>query len=239
MSYILEALKRAEQERQTGQVPSPVTHKPLETTETASKLWPIVAVALLLVTIAVATFALRRLSENSATTLATPAVATPVVNQAATTPAAVPVARIQPSAELVKVIAVTQQPTVITVPEVKPAPVTQPEPAPEPAPEAVLTGPAQPVVVEDPALASDVDALATEPRPSWEPLPAAMRQQLGLSDLQFHRYSDVPEKRFVMIGGVRYGEGDRLPQGAVIEEVVESGVLLDWQGRRYLYDLSR
>ena len=48
-------------------------------------------------------------------------------------------------------------------------------------------------------------------------------------------YNASPEKRFVLIDGKRYHEGDALPQGPQIAEIVPQGIVFGWQGHKVLY----
>ena len=53
-------------------------------------------------------------------------------------------------------------------------------------------------------------------------------------DLQLHSYSDDPTRRFVFIDGRRYGEGERLEAGPQLERIVAEGAVLSQQGREFL-----
>lgn len=52
--------------------------------------------------------------------------------------------------------------------------------------------------------------------------------------LDVHVYSDRAEERFVFINTSRYREGDRLPEGPTVQEINAQGVVLSHQGRRFL-----
>ncbi len=55
--------------------------------------------------------------------------------------------------------------------------------------------------------------------------------------LDIHVYSPSPAERFVFINMAKYREGDRLQEGPAVEEITESGVVMIHQGSRFL--LSR
>jgi general secretion pathway protein B len=55
--------------------------------------------------------------------------------------------------------------------------------------------------------------------------------------LDIHVYSSSPAERFVFINMAKYREGDRLQEGPAVEEITESGVVMIHQGSRFL--LSR
>lgn len=60
--------------------------------------------------------------------------------------------------------------------------------------------------------------------------------QLQLPDLHLdiHVYSDAPEERFVFINMVKHRERSRLDEGPVVSEITPEGVILDYQGRTFL-----
>jgi general secretion pathway protein B len=55
--------------------------------------------------------------------------------------------------------------------------------------------------------------------------------------LDIHVYSSSPAERFVFINMAKYREGDRLQEGPAVEEIIASGVVMIHQGSRFL--LSR
>lgn len=57
--------------------------------------------------------------------------------------------------------------------------------------------------------------------------------------LQVHVYDPQPQKRFAIIDGTRYREGDSLPQGARLEQIVADGLVIDFRNERVLYPLGR
>jgi general secretion pathway protein B len=59
---------------------------------------------------------------------------------------------------------------------------------------------------------------------------------LRLADLHLdiHVYSEQPADRFVFINMVRHREKSRLAEGPVVEEITPEGVILDYSGTRFL-----
>lgn len=53
-------------------------------------------------------------------------------------------------------------------------------------------------------------------------------------DLQLHVASSNPTNRFVMINGKRYGENDRLAEGGTIVAIADAGVVIRVSGREFL-----
>lgn len=56
--------------------------------------------------------------------------------------------------------------------------------------------------------------------------------------MQFHRHTDNRSRNFVMVDGVRYREGQILKSGPTIERIVEEGLILRWQGERFVYPIG-
>ena len=55
-----------------------------------------------------------------------------------------------------------------------------------------------------------------------------------LLTLELHSYSDVPGQRFVFINGARYREGDRLKEGPRLITIRAQGAILNHQNRDFL-----
>jgi type II secretion system (T2SS) protein B len=108
-------------------------------------------------------------------------------------------------------------PTVTATPQTPPAPVTRP-----------------PAAVVQPAPSSAAVAPAT-PAPPAPPTPA---ERAGLK-LEALIYSDVPAQRMVFINGRRYAEGDTVDGRLRVEEIQEDGVALSDQGRRFTLRVAR
>ena len=58
--------------------------------------------------------------------------------------------------------------------------------------------------------------------------------QLAELHLDIHVYSDVPAGRFVFINMAKYREDSRLAEGPVVREITPDGVVLDYQGTSFL-----
>jgi general secretion pathway protein B len=52
--------------------------------------------------------------------------------------------------------------------------------------------------------------------------------------LSLHVYDPDPAKRFVFVNGQRGSDGDTLPSGLRIEQIVPEGAVLSWNGNRFL-----
>jgi general secretion pathway protein B len=217
MSFILDALRKSEIERQRQSGPS-MAEFPIARTD---RRLPVALVAigfLLAVNLAVVLFFMLRDSrapEASAmpATAAAPSTATGGV-PAATMPA----------------------PTTGNAPEIL-APID--EFANEPA--QTFDGiPTEPPDAPDPTLIPD--APLGHPGVTYSEAPPAPIDSIpgqgegGLPELSvdLHIYADDPAKRAVFINGRRYVQGARILEGPVVEEITRDGAVLSYHGRRYL-----
>jgi len=80
---------------------------------------------------------------------------------------------------------------------------------------------------------------ATQPEPAVDEVPRlsalSQRERGGIPDLEIngHLYSSVPGRSFVLIGGRRYHEGERLAAGPAIESIDAKGAILRHGGVRF------
>ncbi len=220
MSYILEALKKADQERTLGSVPDLETPHWGVRRSPRSYRWTWVVAALLLVNGVLLAFLLGRGTDDdspkvsaSAARHAIPKPIVPVspVPGAGTTVVTRPRDVIQPAPAQVRV-----RPSVVTQ---APAPVSMQEPAPATA----VAGMPKPVP-------------ARAPQPGvqlWSDLPLEFRSTFSLPRIDVHVYADQPARRFILVDLQKYREGDTLDSGAVIEKILPQGLQLYYQGTRF------
>lgn len=226
MSYILEALKKAEHDREIGRVPRiDSEHEPAASG--LSSRWVVIVVLALLINagLLVALFwPDGRQPENPQPLAAKP----PAVSAPTADPAGVPAYRsdwtvdhslpaVPPAPVSAPPAAVTQPPTVIAAPVVEP---------PAQAREVTVT-PQQPVVTRS--------AEAFENLPVWPQVPEYILQKLnrGLR-LDVHVYSEKPEDRFVLVNLQKYREGEQLQEGPLLDAITPDGIVLSLQGQRFL-----
>jgi general secretion pathway protein B len=69
-------------------------------------------------------------------------------------------------------------------------------------------------------------------------MPENFRASFPAFTVDVHAYNSDPQRRFVLISGKRYHEGDTLAEGPRIVGIVPEGIVFDWQGQRVLYALS-
>ncbi|WP_051278726.1 general secretion pathway protein GspB [Solimonas flava] len=251
MSYILEALRRAERERQMGKAPSVESLTQGGAAGTPAGVpWRIWLLAGSTAAIAIAALALllwpapqpAPAPEDTGTVAAAP--------PAAPAPAPVPSATLEPppavQADTPPLPAAIEDDGAlaslddVAEPEPKPAaeaaplqpqdlarapePAAAPAPAPAPAPTTVLSGTAPS------SGATVVPAGVTVLRE----MPEAYRAQFPVAALDVHVYDADPARRWVMVAGKRYREGETLASGPLIERIVENGVIFDYGGARVL-----
>jgi len=256
MSYILEALHRADAERQLrgAGVPDLNTHHETTHKRSPRRLGWIVAVALSLNLLLVLLLWQR---DDPPTDAATgEARAAPVAHVASTATSSIEEPTVaQPDAEARlpdQTVATAQRlpaPLVATPPPRSaplmpqlgpPAPgeqagtvvrptVTAAAPAPRPEPHKIVTAVPLPAVTSPASRASGPADDAVD----WRDLPSAERRKLPRPRLDVHVYAELPERRFVMINMNRYREGETLPENVLLESITTEGVILDYQGQRY------
>lgn len=248
MSYILDALRRAdsERERERGAVPSLHTKSmPAGLSDgdegqspaaSVKRLWWAVG-ALLFAVIALVGWVMWGRSAPEPAPQVAQAPSSPPMN-AGVTPAAPP--------------AWTPPATVVTAPPpatpatspVEAAPATSPstptaphttarrgEPAPAPAPQrAVVSKPAPPAPSTRPATAA---ADNESPVPSVGELPDDIRRQLPALSVSGASYSKNAASRMLILNGQVFREGDTVARDLVLEQIRLKSAVLSYRGTRY------
>ncbi|HRC71877.1 MAG TPA: general secretion pathway protein GspB [Candidatus Competibacter sp.] len=259
MSYILDALRKAEHERHLGRPPS-LTASPAPVQPTGQRLWLWLAVGLGLgFNAALLAYFLTR--PQPATEPATPATTAPKPTQQTLsepgTPAGVPKPTTEPIGSAPPATAPTQPnsgPPASTPPKT-PATVESPPTTAQPAAPRKNPAAASPSEAARPPSAAPVRerrqlsapkpapgptvTIGPEPPPLLETLPAEGRRGLPDLNLDIHVYSPDRDKRFVVVNGRRYREGDPIEKGAVLESVTPNGAVLRQGGQRFRLSVRR
>lgn len=222
MSYILEALKKADQERTLGNVPDLETPHWGVRRSRRNYRWVWFVVALLLVNGVLLSFLLGR---------GTPESETRVLESAGDT---------NMPESVVPVIPVPGAGTTVVT---QPRAAMQPPPGPpqarsRPIPKVAAVPDTGPVTVPSPAPAS---VTRSEPAQAhrqtgvqlWSDLPLEFRSTFQLPHIDVHVYAEQPARRFILVDLQKYREGDTLDSGAVVEEILPQGLLLYYQGTRF------
>lgn len=247
MSYLLEALRKSERERQeTSPVPSLQT--PAVEWESADdgrsrSPWLMVAVlAICLNTVLLALlvwrfgFAANAPADSAAIEHALPAGGTGAVAAAPLAPPAVIV--VQSPREPTAAIVVRERET---------APTNQAEPNIQTEPSTPARAPSRPDISAAPA--ANVTAPKDASGPAIEPaapdtgvaepvsihaLPLSLRQQLPMLTMNSHIYASNARDSFVMINGSAFAPGQTISTDLTLVAVVPEGALLDFRGQRFL-----
>lgn len=70
-------------------------------------------------------------------------------------------------------------------------------------------------------------------------LPSARSAGMPDFTIQVHAWAPQSDERFIRVDGRRLGEGDSLPNGARIANIVRDGVIVEWRGQRLMRRLGR
>lgn len=258
MSYILDALKKAERQRQAGAVPRLSTiHAPAPPRR--RRVGRLVLAAALLANAALVVVILRQGPSEPPAPLPVvesdqpgaagsgelaretppPPVAPPAVEPARdrpspSAPRREPAATPRPAVPALAAPALTAP--ALIAPERPPVPPATPAPEkPEPtAPAATKPEPPRSAVSPPRDAPSAPPPAAPVASPSRSEIPASFRQAVSAMRLEVLVYSDDPTGRQVFINGRRYAQGERIDENIVVEEIVSEGVVLSWAGHRHL-----
>jgi general secretion pathway protein B len=231
MSFILDALKKSELERQRQTTPGLIDVGPAAP-RSGLPPWAWVIGALLAINLVVLGYVLLRRGAALA-----PAVATSVRTTAA-------------GAATGDTPGATQQPGVDHPVAASAAPADHFSPmdgaptyAPEvPVVESVGTGadttPAKPAVRRPPPATKAAESKAEddteEVLPTLSELSSSATEGLPELHLDVHVFATVPADRFVFINGRKYHEGMKLQEGPLLERIRRDGIVLNYQGVRFL-----
>lgn len=226
MSFIFDALRKSENERQRGAAPD-IARVPLAAPPPQMPRWAIACIAVLGLCVAVLAGAWWQARQTTAAAL---------TNTLAEAPRA-PVTHPQPEPDQTASDAA--------------AALADP-PAPSPAAPVERASPQRPSVSapreapeERPSLAVEVNRTGTTARPDTAapqtrlmlPSLAQLRAsgiEIPTLQLQLHSYSDSAASRFVFINGARYKEGERLEAGPELVRITPDGAVLSQLNREFL-----
>lgn len=241
MSYILEALRRAERERNPAQTPevriiSDASGARIAPPRTS---WPWLAGGLLLAFGCGGLLVVALLRPAPADPAPSASVPPVTAEAAAPLPAPATVSDLSDPSDprqlddLVDPEAGLSElpPEPELLPE-EPLPDTSPvrsAPAPRPADTAApAAAPYEPEIE-----AFEMDPAPVEPDiPALKDMPPEFRADFPRLNLDVHFYEDDVARRFVMLNGRRYREGDTLREGPQLQEITSDGLVLSHRGRQ-------
>lgn len=261
MSFILDALRKSEHERQRQAGPA-LAEVAVAQPKPRTNVWATAAIALLLVNlVAIGVVLLRKADQPAADTApatqapAVPAPAAAVPAAAAPAPAQVSLTRtappmLQPARTPEPATGSSRNPLadeVATPADAEPELVTRAAEPPA-GPPAVAKAPSRRGSVvyqslpDDAALGGQPQAPAVEAQrpqssagsnlPTADELTAA--GGAPALNLDLHVYATNAGERMAFINGRKYREGDTLAEGAVVRQITPDGVILEMNGRRFL-----
>jgi general secretion pathway protein B len=219
MSFILDALRKSEIERQRQSGPS-IAEFPIARQDRRLPIALVVIGLLLAVNIAVVVYFMLRDTGSPAAVAASATPTAEPLPPPATSPAATPAAQPPPAAG--SQLASQSLPAEL---ELEPPAVYYDAPATE-APD-----PPDPTLLPE-AVARPGVAYGDAPQGDDLPSVAAAT---GLPELSvdLHIFAADPAKRAVFINGRRYTQGARTAEGPVVEEITPEGAVLSYRGRRF------
>ena len=232
MSFILDALKKSENERQKQTGPALFEVK-VAAPKPGLPLWAVALAVLLVVNIGVVIWLVLRKPPEA--------------------PAQAPVASTMQPAGALPVTPAPLPPPAVAPQQAAPAqsetPETQPQHSAEDEAEPMNPEDYEPAAVPPSANSASVpeqsagNAPTTGGRvtrgtmegfPTYEEL--AARTSLPELRLDMHVFSAKPQDRFVFINMQRVREGDSLPSGVHVEQITPDGVVLSHQGRKFVLE---
>jgi general secretion pathway protein B len=235
MSFILDALKKSESDRQRQSGPALFEVK-VAPPRTGLPPWAIAVAALLVVNLAIVMWMLwrhpaTRTPDTSAAAAALPGVGQPQA-AGATTPAPAPpsVSLPAPAPPSVSLPAPAAQPPVAA-----PSPALLPNPG---ATNGASDNPDDYVPAADPAasplLGNRVRHGTVDGVPLYQDAAASPGTRIPQLRLDLHVFALRPQDRFVMINMHKLREGDSLPEGVRVDSITPEGAVLSYSGARFL-----
>jgi general secretion pathway protein B len=250
MSFILDALKKSEVERQRQAIPGLIDSRP-PPPRARFPIWAIALTALLGVNLLVLAIVLTRggskpeAPANSAAVVAnTPPPPSPAAAPPSAPPAAPPAALPSAPASQPPGPPAGSQPAPARSDHfspMDPAPVYAPELPVTSAPPVALAPPAgrartpeplRAARTSDPLLTHEDSKADTEVLPSMSEV--NLNGQLPELHIDVHVYATNAAERFVYINMRKYREGETIAEGPVLERIRRDGAVLNYQGVRFL-----
>lgn len=233
MSYILDALNKAERERKRGQIPSLENPDIATAPHTQRNPWLWVAAFAVIFNAVLAGLLMYSSSQTNRgiepTAVATTTPVTPAPDTTPTpTPADLPIHRAIAPVNAPAIPLMTDQELqaqarelAIETPETPPVPATS------------VNKKAATPVKKPVAPVADNTPLEMIPLLSEKPL--SLQQAIPPFRVDVHVYATEPANRFVMINMKRYGEGDEVASQLLLERITKEGMVLLFRGERFRF----
>ncbi|MBI3547049.1 MAG: general secretion pathway protein GspB [Gammaproteobacteria bacterium] len=240
MSYILDALRKSEQQRRPG-----ATSRPSGAVHDISRPLPdggwliLIGLVLLLGLLAAAFFFWRSTVSKVATIAPTPVAAAPASSVAVPIPAAPSTEKTMPvlsqtplntvkNETPVRDLADEAQVPMAPKPKLKPKSKLQSNTKPAPSPlKHTITAKAVPQKTES------ATTVATDNTPLLQKMPQEFQNALPPIAVTIHVYSQDASQRILFINNREYHVGDRIEGGVRVEEIVADGTVLSFRSERF------
>ena len=221
MSFILDALRKSENERQQQAPPGIADVRSQRASANKGKWLLLVAAILAVNAVLITALLLRDTDEPEPVRVVRESAVPPAPRAPARRPAQVPVLR-----DDVRSLAAEMD---IASPAVEQAPATAVRPAPTPA-----APPSSPTRASAPA--STGTSGVTDDVPSMQQLVLDGRLEIRPLRLDMHVYGAQISDRFVFINMAKYRQGESTKEGPVVDEITPNGVVLSYRGERFSLD---
>jgi general secretion pathway protein B len=242
MSYILDALKKSDQQRQRGVTPTLLTAQATATAPNRSRRLLNSILAAVLICAGVLIGWLQPWQSDQSVLAPTPVATKPITPgphvAAQVPPPLMPemVGNAEQEPLLQKSASVAQPALRLGASAMKQdAPTlakTEPHPTQSQAVTVVPKEAAMPLP-EKTVLTGPVDTGQVKKVMALNELPASVQQEIPGISISFHAYSSSPKDRHVMINGAMVGQGESLAPGLSLEEITPDGVILGYKGYRF------
>jgi general secretion pathway protein B len=253
MSFILDALKKLEQKRQRGSVPDLMTvHVPVQREIKKRPVWPYLILGALILNAALFFVWLqpkKPLSPSlSVNRHASSEHSTANQKSQLQGPAILRTPEVKPAVEVQKQkLPASKEAGQISAPY-QPAPVPPAVTAEKPAKEIRDTQPPKTALsvssgklpskesssTNKPEVADTNKSVSGNRLPELSQLPQSTQSEIPQLHIFGHIYSDDPGTRLININGDIYKEGDTVAKNLKVEEITETGVILNYNGTRFL-----
>ncbi|MBT8079424.1 MAG: general secretion pathway protein GspB [Gammaproteobacteria bacterium] len=220
MSFILDALKKSEADRQRQSTPG-IADVAEARDRNSSPRWLWIVMGLLAVNLVVlAVLLMRPAREPVSPEISVPPPATSRPAQTAGPMAATEPATREAPSSFSELVSEAKQRSPAAASE-EPDPVPEAPPVAEPA-------------ARQPAAQSSAPSTLTQAYPTLNELRASGSVQLPDLHLDIHVYAERASERFVFINMNKYSEYATLTEGPTVSEIVPEGVILDYRGTEFL-----
>ena len=227
MSYILEALKKSDQQRRRGATPTLLTPQAASLPPAARRMsMPHVLLLAAMISAGIVIGALRPWQSEPPASIQAPAT---IVQAARPQVAMTPPENLPSSPAPVQ----AQMPlhSEQDIPTQKPAPAALPAPA-TPSPNSIAVT-APPVAARKPEVAATATTTHEQTIMTMAELPLSIQQEIPKMTITVHAYSRSSQERLLGINDRMLREGDYLTPGLLLEQITPDGMIMSYKGYRF------